>query len=162
MPTLTELRQDVLARPAEDAPRLAYAAACDTEKDPQGQFIRVQIRLLNARSRDVDGEEERDRLLEQYESTWASGVAPSVERWEFDRGFVGLVRLSAGAFLQKATELYAKAPILHLELIAPGKDTAAALAQGFAGSSTAHIRVRSTGSDGSGPAAAVISRKGKR
>lgn len=116
MPSLDELQQQVLAQPVEDEPRLAYAAACDAVGDPRGKFIRAQFRVLKAGKRDLDAKEEQEQLIAQYGKGWASGVASQVERWVFDRGFVGLVRLSAARFLSMAPALYAKAPILHLEL----------------------------------------------
>jgi len=116
MATLPELLQDVLARPAEDAPRVAYASGCDAVNDPRGKYIRAHLRVLITLVRDVDAEEEKERLEKLHGKVWAAPVAGLVERWEFDRGFVGLVRMPASRFLASAGELYAKAPILHLEL----------------------------------------------
>ena len=47
MPTLDDAFRDVLARPVDDQPRLAYAALCDAAKDPRGAFIRSHIAVLS-------------------------------------------------------------------------------------------------------------------
>ena len=116
MPTLDDAFRDVLARPVDDQPRLAYAALCDAAKDPRGAFIRSHIAVLSGGPRNIPAEDTVRQLAKSHGPAWAAPVSPLVDRWELDRGFVGLVRMKAASFLAHAPALFAKAPILHLEL----------------------------------------------
>jgi hypothetical protein len=56
------------------------------------------------------------QLTREHGRYWASDIAPLVDSWRFVRGFVEDVRMDATAFLRTASELYRRAPILHLQL----------------------------------------------
>jgi len=125
MHNLNGLMDAVIASPEDDAPRLVYAAAVAPTDPARAELIEAQLRWDGMRKA---GEKVPERytlamrtgeLTRAYGSVWASDVAPLVNAWQFVRGFVEDVRMDATAFLRTATELYQRAPILHLQLVAP-------------------------------------------
>lgn len=120
-----ELLKAVLDSPDDDAPRLAYADWCEQQSDPQtrarGEFIRAQITLVNL-GQGMPHEQKfelgyREETLERdYRLAWAGSLATLVDDFQYDRGFVELVALSARGFLDRAPQLFALAPIRHLKL----------------------------------------------
>lgn len=113
----------VLADPDNDAPRLAYAAWYDDREtpDPRGEFIRVQIERVNVgqsgdQSIRNDLDYRSEKLLTANRADWGGDVRSLVNGYEFDRGFIELVTLSARDFLDHAPELFKAAPIRHLTL----------------------------------------------
>ena len=127
----------VLSVPNEDSPRFAFAEACDRSEDPawraRGEFIRLQLTLAATEPRLIHNGKmyhERRReldLLGLYGAQWAAPLAGLVTGFQFDRGFVELVTLSARRFLEVAEELYRLAPVRHLNLTG-AKDLMAELA----------------------------------
>jgi uncharacterized protein (TIGR02996 family) len=128
------LFQAVLDRPADDAPRFAYAGYCDAQGDPYGAFIRAQLARTQALRHGSD--EDANQLREQADQirykhktpAWTNGVEKLVKHAEFIRGFVDRVIIDAQTFLEHADELYRLAPIRQLVVAGVG-DLAKALAQ---------------------------------
>lgn len=124
MPTETELLHAVLRAPDDDAPRLEYAAWCDQQSDPRGEFIRLDLRIA-AMSRSDPGifrlADDADEMARRHGSVWAADLAPLVERYEFRRGFVELVAISGRDFLAHAPRLMALAPIRHIDFLRAGE-----------------------------------------
>lgn len=121
MPQDDMLLSAILADPDNDSPRLAYAARMDAERNQRGAFIRLQLALarFDAARGDpirtmyaIDSQE----YLDQFGSEWAAPIASLVPRYEFHRGFVSRVKLAARDFLDRAPQLFALAPIQHLDL----------------------------------------------
>jgi uncharacterized protein (TIGR02996 family) len=120
------LLQAVLEHPDEDGPRLAYAewAESQTEESIRARagFIRAQIAILRMDDAAIDrGESYRhetlsDRLRERYGVTWAGPIPAMAQNYAFGRGFVEYIRISARGFLDRAAELFAVAPIQHVDL----------------------------------------------
>lgn len=118
----------VCAAPYEDAPRLAYADALSrqTPPDPLGEYVRLSVRLAAEASGDqledeawlgrMDALERVARLAELHEADWKRPVLAIAERCVIDRGLVAGVRLPAATFLSRADELFALAPIVHVDL----------------------------------------------
>jgi uncharacterized protein (TIGR02996 family) len=118
---------DVLRNPDDVVARLNYALWCDAQPEEswraRGDFIRLQIELAEVLVHGGDGQKLRERiyrLSNRYGRDWAGEVRALVERFEFHRGFVELVALSAGAFLEYAESLYGLAPIRHLTVTKSG------------------------------------------
>ena len=109
----------VLAAPDDDAPRLAFADLMDSAGDPRGRFIRMSLDLAR-----LDPEAPRATILavevgelaDQHGASWAGPVAALVAHYVFHRGFVAEVTLTARALLDHAPQLFAAAPIQHLNL----------------------------------------------
>jgi hypothetical protein len=55
-------------------------------------------------------------LLSAHAAAWSAPVRPMVTKAQLLRGFVEVVELDAATFLARADELYARAPVLHLDL----------------------------------------------
>ncbi|MGH1347827.1 MAG: hypothetical protein ACRBN8_40105 [Nannocystales bacterium] len=117
------LRQAVLDDPDAEAPRVDYAAWCDQQPDvatqARGEFIRLQIGLEKYTPGGTSRGDQRLRMFElsdRFANTWAQPLAPWVSKREFHRGFVEYVTLSAANFLAHAKDLFALAPIRHVDL----------------------------------------------
>lgn len=125
----------ILARPDEDVPRLAYADWLDefgdeTDRD-RAELIRVQVEIAGVpdalrSSADVRFLELRMRelaLLASHGDRWMEplrgpgGPLQSGEAHaQFRRGFVEIVWLPAGAFVQRSAALFALAPVRELRV----------------------------------------------
>jgi uncharacterized protein (TIGR02996 family) len=132
----------VLARPHEDAPRLAYAdhlakvgGAANTAR---AEFIRVQIRIESTleHGRDWPALARREReLLAQWGTTWErplrDRLRPTWSRpgrwlraqlfgsggsWRFHRGFIEEIDCAADRFLEEDSKLFGAAPIRRVVL----------------------------------------------
>src|SRR2546421_5220048 len=93
----------------------------DEPTQARARFIRLQMGL--ARLGDEAAPfikyslaDQEATLLQDHKTAWAGALATLVEDYAFDRGFVALVRISAAQFLDRAAELFALAPIEHLDL----------------------------------------------
>lgn len=117
---------EVLRRPDEDEPRLAYAAWCDRQilvpsTSARGTFIRAQITLVRKRSTGTWdelhlAEHAANDARSEHGDAWDAPLRSQVQRVEYDRGFVELIAMSPAAFRDRAAELRQQAPIRHLDL----------------------------------------------
>jgi uncharacterized protein (TIGR02996 family) len=127
---LTALLEAVLDAPADDAPRLAYAGAIAASAPERAELIELQIAQARARRAHRQPDDasvmRTGALIRAHGAAWAADVKPLVDGWQFLRGFVEVVTLGAAAFLDRAAELYRRAPVLHLNLTGV-KPVAAAL-----------------------------------
>ena len=121
--TRDSLFQAVLADPDAEAPRAAFAGWLKQQGDPRGEFIELQLRASRSlRSNGFMARETLDamaaanKLREQHARQWTDGVEQIATEPRFYRGFVEGVTLDARTFLDRADELYARAPIRHLQL----------------------------------------------
>lgn len=119
----------VCADPEADAPRIAYADAAESTQPARAELIRIQLaRALAERgARALVSEPGRRELelLARHATDWVSTVAPFVRPveqprpdpgWRFERGFVSFVRLDAASLLTLGEQLFALAPIRHLDV----------------------------------------------
>jgi len=111
--------QQVIEQPEPDAPRLSYAAVAP---EPRSSFVRTQVELAKMR-RAFDHAPEwqalydrEQELLRAHAEEWSTSVKRVVDSARFRRGFVEDVTMAAGAFLERAQEMYQLAPVLHLNL----------------------------------------------
>jgi uncharacterized protein (TIGR02996 family) len=114
----TRFLHHILARPADDAPRLSYANWLDGCGNPLGEFIRLQCLL----ARDPVGqphiscERREQELLARFQTGWSQALAGRVEWCSFRRGFVEEISLTDKQLATYAAELFAHAPVLDLHL----------------------------------------------
>lgn len=146
-----ELLEAVLAAPSEDGPRLDYAAWCEAHGDPswraRGELIRLELDAVGLDRRNPASLGNRRRIREQletYGSAWAQPLAAWIDDFQFLRGFVGLVKLTAQSFVDHADDILALAPVQHLDLT-DVRDVDEALAD-----SPALANIRSLRMDGCG------------
>src|SRR5262249_8893949 len=110
--------QAILEAPDDDTPRLIYADWLEERGDPRGEFIRLQCQLVQ-----LDDDDPKRRQPERREQIllrnhkwewlgWLNAVTDS-NRFEFERGFVERVRLSAESFLSNTELLFQHAPLLQ-------------------------------------------------
>lgn len=123
MATETELLKLVLAKPDDDAPRLAYAEWCAALPDPivkaRADLIRLQLAASRQRQRFGGPAADARKLIAIHGPRWiaSSGLTPLVADAEFVRGFPECVTVPARTWMEKATDLRALAPIRHLNLV---------------------------------------------
>lgn len=120
------LRRAVLEDPGADGPRLAYADFCAQQADvvtrARAELIRRQLELTHTPPRVIATGGANGLitaiagLLDTHRDAWAAPVRPFVDTFTFYRGFVELVGLSASQLLAHGAELFAAAPILHVDL----------------------------------------------
>jgi len=107
----------ILAQPASDAPRLAFADWLDRQGSPCGEFIHVQCEL--ARLPEIDPlysrlKQREEHLLTTQRTALLGPLAALPLDVRFERGFIASATLSAGTFLQHADELFRQAPLREL------------------------------------------------
>src|SRR5947209_10402598 len=114
--------------PDADGPRLVYADWLEDQGHAaRAEFIRVQCAVAALPADDPHAAALRTRadiLLEQHRVAWGELLAGLATRWDWVRGFPEVVRLEAKVFLTRGEELFAAAPVRHVELL----DVAAHLA----------------------------------
>jgi uncharacterized protein (TIGR02996 family) len=101
----------IVARPADDLPRLLYADWLDERGDPRGEFIRLQI------ADDPPSRARADTLLRRFGRLWAGPLADWSYCVNFSRGFPDQVVMAAEDFVQFADEVVRVAPVQRLTLI---------------------------------------------
>jgi uncharacterized protein (TIGR02996 family) len=116
------LQEAILANPADDVVRLAYADWLEENGHvKRSEFIRLQIRIACVSENDAALPELRERqaeLLNAHGSEWARALAECEVGSVFCRGFVERIKLSGEAFAEHADELFRLAPIRGVELVA--------------------------------------------
>ena len=122
------LMQAVRAAPDDDTVRLAFADWFAENGDPdRGELIRVQCRQAALPHWDPEqdqlGEREK-QLLAVNRARWVAAFPavtdPDVkdeDRWEFRRGFVESVALSARSFLEHGPAVFRLAPVRRLRVV---------------------------------------------
>lgn len=125
---------DVIARPEDDAARLAYADAIVHRDAERAELIDVQVKLARGRREHYmpEGKSELYRreqaLLNRRAKAWAADLEDLVLASKLRRGFPEEVTMDAATFLARADELYRRAPVLHLTLRDARSHTAALFA----------------------------------
>jgi uncharacterized protein (TIGR02996 family) len=122
------LLQAVIANPADDAPRLAYADWCDREggevRAARAEYIRGKIKLANTpleflqKGFEHELESRLSHLYDRYWRAWAEPLLRYASAIEFDRGVPAYVKISAADLMLHGTEIRTLAPIQHIDLSA--------------------------------------------
>src|SRR5262249_8956067 len=115
---------DILEHPDDDTVRLIYADWLTEYGDPRGEFIQVQCQLARCEGTLTGWDEwgelasrlphlrQRKRdLRQQHGEEWAWPLHDLVRGYDFRRGFVEDVSLSASVFVQRGQELFRLAPV---------------------------------------------------
>jgi len=127
-----DLLQSVLRDPEQDEPRERYASWCagqeETATKARADFIRIQIALaktgrLTSPEAYLELRARERRLLTSYRDAWGELVRGRVRSYDFNRGFVELIAISATEFLERGKELAAVAPIAHVDITSLGDDS---------------------------------------
>jgi uncharacterized protein (TIGR02996 family) len=149
MATEDELYRAVLAKPAHDGPRRAYAKHLESTGDELGEYIRLS--LATDRNRPAN----TDRQLELHNKLQARLTAPIaswIQSHQPDRGLVALVKMDGQTFIDHGADVFAKAPIQHLSLV----DTKAVFAQVMKNPILAKVQTLSLENNGLGDAEAKL------
>ncbi|MBK7401452.1 MAG: TIGR02996 domain-containing protein [Myxococcales bacterium] len=115
-----ELLEAIVRAPEDDTPRLIFADWLSEQGDPRGELIHLQLR---AASLEAGGERNKvraaeNKLLDAHRAAWLGPIAGVVEKAEFRRGFVAMVRMTARAWIAHAKSVLAVAPLIdELELL---------------------------------------------
>ncbi|MEK6233367.1 MAG: TIGR02996 domain-containing protein [Planctomycetales bacterium] len=112
-------REEILAAPEDDAPRLIFADWLEERGDPRGDFIRAQCELARLHEADprTDALRRQQReliargVLDRYPE-WP-GTLANLERVWFRRGFPDTIQITPGQFLDGAETLFEAAPLLR-------------------------------------------------
>ncbi len=137
---LAEYFAEVVARPADDAPRLAYADAIADDQPRRALLIRSDVEWERGTKKGPIAPE----VLELFRSTspfrhsmrdgWGRYIEPYArprydfpDGWALERGFVGRLRTDPAVVIDPAVRIFELAPIEHLELTNVG-DLRAAIA----------------------------------
>ncbi|MBY0460563.1 MAG: TIGR02996 domain-containing protein, partial [Gemmataceae bacterium] len=112
----------VLASPDDDTPRLVFADWLDERAEgddtARAALIRAQCRMEHLSPHSKERKElarQVKSLLAEHEDTWVKPVRDLgfVRKWEFRRGFLHAVTLSATQFAHNAEKLFAAAPTIR-------------------------------------------------
>lgn len=107
--------------PKEDAPRLIYADWLDEHgQSERAAFIRHECRAARLRPGTVertDALRAADDLAAKHEADWLGEWQPRLVTWDFRRGFLDRVRMTAEQFLAHGEELFRCEPVRRLELV---------------------------------------------
>lgn len=149
MSTADDLYQAVLAKPAHDGPRRIYARHLEATGDELGEYIRLS--LDSDRRRPTD----HRRQLELHNSLRQRLTAP-IAAWirshQPDRGLVALVEMDGRTFIDHGADVFARAPIQHLNLV----DTKGVFAQVVANPILAKVQSLSVAQDKLGDEEAML------
>jgi uncharacterized protein (TIGR02996 family) len=107
----------IVARPADDEPRLVYADYLDETGLPRdaarAELIRVQIALHRLPPQDARRAalaERENELLESHRAAWTAPLARLGVRFQFRRGLPDAVAADAALFLECGDELFDNTP----------------------------------------------------
>lgn len=100
----------ILARPADDGPRLVLADYLDEAGDPhRADLVRVQValaRLPREHPRRAELADRQADLLRRHAARWAEPLADLVAGVEFRRGIPEAVSVDTAVFLSRGDELF--------------------------------------------------------
>jgi uncharacterized protein (TIGR02996 family) len=133
MPTPAEERvflEPILARYSEDGPRLVYADFLDESDDPvdraRGELVRIQCalaRISEDHPRRIELTHREGELLQVHLPAWTDHLRGLADGFEFRRGILEGVSVSATTFLNQGEELFRRAPIRRVRLLDVARHT---------------------------------------
>lgn len=118
--------QAIREHPDDDLHRLAYADWLDDDGKPdRAAFVRAQLRLAHLPADDPARDallDESDDLLARHEADWVGPLAELALDWRWHRGCLEHVTLWADALLARGDELFARAAVRSVRLLAEAQD----------------------------------------
>lgn len=124
-------RQEIIANPSDDTPRLIYADWLEEQdRQPYAEFIRIQCQLARMEESDPNRTSLSLRaaaLLQQHREQFLGALAPIFHKEGistdpgdliscFCRGFLETARLPLQTFVRNADELFVQMPLQTLLL----------------------------------------------
>ena len=107
--------------PREDTPRLALGDWLEENGQPErAEFVRVSCEAARTRAgteRRAELLDRADDLLAIHEAEWLGEWAGRLIDWDFSRGFLRRVRMTARTFLEHGEELFWLEPASRVELV---------------------------------------------
>lgn len=115
MSTSDELYKAVIAKPAHDGPRRLYARYLETTGDALGEYILLSLETDRNRPANKTRQLElHHRIQERLKAPIASWIRSHCP----DRGLVAQVEMDGQTFIDHGADVFSKAPIQHLNLVA--------------------------------------------
>jgi uncharacterized protein (TIGR02996 family) len=115
MPVQDDLYEAVLEAPDRLGPRRRYAEYLEQHGDELGHYIRLRLQQLQA-SLDNQSYERMLELEVKLGPRLRAPLQPWVRSAPLDRGLVAHVKMDAKSFLDHGRDVFAGAPIQHLDL----------------------------------------------
>ena len=115
-----DLMAEVLARPADDGPRMVLADWLLERGDVRGELIALQCKRAGMARKDPAYKEleTREREIEErFGERMAGDVARCASAYGFHRGLVSEVTMNAGAFRKHGARLFTSHPIETLQVL---------------------------------------------
>jgi uncharacterized protein (TIGR02996 family) len=114
----------VAERPGDDATRLVLADWLDDHGETgRADFIRASVeaeRLRHGTARRAELLDRAADLLAEHEGKWLGPWRERLIDWEFKRGFLQRVRMTANNFLRHGEEMFRDEPVGQVELVGEG------------------------------------------
>jgi uncharacterized protein (TIGR02996 family) len=112
---------EIDAHPRDDTPRLVLADWLDENGEPErAEFIRLQCRAAQLRpgtGTRADAIRAAEDLRAEHEADWLGEWTSRLVTWEYRRGFIWKVRMTAEQFLDHGEELFRTEPVRRLEVV---------------------------------------------
>jgi uncharacterized protein (TIGR02996 family) len=121
--------QDIVNNPDDETVRLIYADWLTEQGNPRGEFIRIQMQLAHWAADSTDWAEwaltarnlsklrkREEELLKEHGAAWAAPLA-GAGKWEFRRGFVEMVELTARQFVERGEEYFRLTPLREVVFV---------------------------------------------
>lgn len=104
-----DLYQAIIDQPARDRPRRRYADYLEEHGDQLGEYIRVSLERARRGFRS-------ESLPANLDDELAAPIRQWIRTWQVDRGLISLVEMDGKAFVDHGRDVFARAPIQHLNL----------------------------------------------
>lgn len=110
MPLRDDLYQAIIDQPDKDGPRRRYADYLNEQGDKLGEYIRGSLERARRGFRS-------ESLPANLNDELAGPIRQWIRTWQVDRGFIALVEMDGKTFVDHGRDVFARAPIQHLNLI---------------------------------------------
>lgn len=111
---MEELLNEVIANPADIAPRLVYADWLEERGDPRGEFIRLQCDLADMDELHpsfCEMSHRADQLLQEHKQAWEPPIAEHCRKTIYRCGFIEAISLRARMFIEQGEKFFDAMPI---------------------------------------------------